>query len=80
MEEEGEEDDVDRERCWYVKEGLFVTKSDWGLMIRLGWREGGNGIAMKYQMGIEVEWNEKGEERRKGDLFGHPGSIIPLYV
>ena len=47
LEEEGEEDDVDRERCWYVKEGLFVTKREWRLMITLGWREGGNGIAMK---------------------------------
>ena len=27
-------------------------------------RESTNGLAMKYQMGIEVEGNEKGEERR----------------
>ena len=45
--EEGEEDGVDRERCWYVKEGLFVAKRDWRLMLTVDWREGGNGIAMK---------------------------------
>jgi len=28
LEEEGEEDVVDRERCWYVKEGLFVGRNE----------------------------------------------------
>ena len=28
LEEEGEEDDVDRERCWYVKEWLFVGRKE----------------------------------------------------
>ena len=28
LEEEGEEDDVDMERCWYVKEGLFVGRKE----------------------------------------------------
>ena len=27
-------------------------------------RESTNGLTIKYQMGIEVEWNEKEEERR----------------
>ena len=44
LKEEGEEDGVDRERCWYVKEGLFVAKRDWRLMLTVGWREGGNGL------------------------------------
>ena len=28
LEEEGEEDDVDMERCWYVKEWLFVGRKE----------------------------------------------------
>jgi len=44
LKEEGEEDGVDRERCWYVKEGLFVAKRDWRLMLTVDWREGGNGL------------------------------------
>ena len=58
MEEEGEEDVVDRERCWYVKEGLFVAKRDWRLMLTVGWREGGNGLVIKQQIRMEVEWKE----------------------
>ena len=33
-------------------------------MERRGVKESANELAMKYQMGIEVEGNEKGEERR----------------
>ena len=27
-------------------------------MIRVDWREGGNGLVIKHQIGMEVEWKE----------------------
>ena len=51
-------------------------------MERRGVRESANGLAMKYQMGIEVEGNEKGEERRivealcRTDRFSPYTSVI----
>ena len=47
-------------------EVLFVTEREWRLMLRLGWRESVNGIAIEYQKGIEVEWSEKEEESGNG--------------
>ena len=34
----------------------------WGLMIRLDWIEGGNGLGIKQQIGMEVEWKERETE------------------
>ena len=28
-------------------------------MITLGWREGGNGLGIKHQIGMDVEWKEQ---------------------
>ena len=51
-------------------------------MERRGVKESANELAMKYQMGIEVERNEKGEERRivealcRTDRFSPYTSVI----
>ena len=36
----------------------LLQRSDWRLMIRVDWREGGNGLVIKQQIGMEVEWKE----------------------
>ena len=36
----------------------LLQRSDWRLMITLGWREGRNGLGIKHQIGMEVEWKE----------------------
>ena len=36
----------------------LLQRSDWRLMITLGWREGRNGLVIKHQIGMEVEWKE----------------------
>ena len=36
----------------------LLQRSDWRLMITLGWREGRNGLGIKHQIGLEVEWKE----------------------
>ena len=36
----------------------LLQRSDWRLMITLGWREDGNGLGIKHQIGMEVEWKE----------------------
>ena len=36
----------------------LLQRSDWRLMITLDWREGGNGLVIKQQIGMEVEWKE----------------------
>ena len=63
LKEEGEEDGVDRERCWYVKEGLFVAKRDWRLMLTVDWREGGNGLLWSSKR--ESKWNGAKRRRRE---------------
>ena len=47
---------------------LFVTKSEWRLMLTLGWRESASGIAIEYQKGMEVEWSEKEDESGDGEV------------
>ena len=36
----------------------LLQRSDWRLMITLDWREGRNGLGIKHQIGMEVEWKE----------------------
>ena len=36
----------------------LLQRSDWRLMITLDWREGGNELGIKHQIGMEVEWKE----------------------
>ena len=36
----------------------LLQRSDWRLMITLRWREGGNRLVIKHQIGMEVEWKE----------------------
>ena len=36
----------------------LLQRSDWRLMITLDWREGRNGLGIKRQIGMEVEWKE----------------------
>ena len=36
----------------------LLQRSDWRLMITLDWIEGGNGLVIKQQIGMEVEWKE----------------------
>ena len=36
----------------------LLQRSDWRLMITLRWREGGNGLVIKQQIRMEVEWKE----------------------
>ena len=36
----------------------LLQRSDWRLMITLDWIEGGNGLGITQQIGMEVEWKE----------------------
>ena len=36
----------------------LLQRSEWRLMITLDWREGGNGLGITHQIGMEVEWKE----------------------
>ena len=46
-------------------------------MERRGAKESANGLTIKYQIGIEVEWNEKGEERRTVEALCRTDRVSP---